>query len=142
MKQPLLLVSAGGRQLAFRMADVIEVQEGGEVHRVPAGAPALRGVTTVRGRLVPQVHLGALLDQGTCPPEPCATVVVATTDTGLVAFEVDDADAHPAIEILPAPEDETLSWVSGVLRKEERWVPVLNLTVLEERLRTSEVSHA
>ena len=89
-----------------------------------------------------QVHLGALLDQGTCPPEPCATVVVATTDTGLVAFEVDDADAHPEIEILPAPEDETLSWVSGVLRKEERWVPVLNLPVLEERLRTPEVSHA
>jgi hypothetical protein len=46
------------------------------------------------------------------------------------------------MEILPAPDDETLSWVSGVLRKEERWVPVLNLTVLEERLRTSEVSHA
>jgi len=142
VKQPLLLVSAGGRQLAFRMADVIEVQEGGEVHRVPAGAPALRGVTTVRGRLVPQVHLGALLDHGTYPPEPCATVVVATTDTGLVAFEVDDADAHPEIEILPAPEDERLSWVSGVLRQQERWVPVLNLTVLEERLRTSEVSHA
>ena len=70
MKQALLLVSAGGRQLAFRMADVIEVQEGGEVHRVPAGAPALRGVTTVRGRLVPQVHLGALLDQGTYPRNP------------------------------------------------------------------------
>ena len=142
MKEPLLLVFAGGRQLAFRMADVVEVQEGGHVYRVPAGAPALRGVTTIRGRLVPQVHLGSLIDRGACPPEPCATVVVATTDTGLVAFEVDDADAHPEIEILPAPEDEALSWVNGVLRKEERWVPVLNLTVLEERLRTSEVSHA
>ena len=91
---------------------------------------------------MPQVHLGALLDQGSYPPEPCATVVVATTDTGLVAFEVDDADAHHEMEILPAPDDETLSWVSGVLHKEERWVPVLNLTVLQERLRASEVSRA
>src|SRR5262245_60274848 len=119
MKQPLLLVFAGGRQLAFRMADVVEVQEGGHVHRVPAGAPALRGVTTIRGRLVPQVHLGSLLDQDACPPEACATVVVATTETGLVAFEVDDADAHPDVEILPAPDDQSLSWVSGVLRQEE-----------------------
>ena len=142
MIEPLLLVGAGGRRLAFRMSDVLEVQERGEVHRVPAGNQAVRGVTMVRGRLVPLVHLGALLAHGPCPEDTPATIVVAVTAAGLVGFEVDAADALPASEILPPMEQDALRWVSGVVRREDGWIPVLNLEALAERLRPNEVTHA
>jgi chemotaxis signal transduction protein len=142
MNEPLLLVTAGGRRLAFRMSDVLEVQERGEVHRVPAGTEALRGVTLVRGRLAPLVHLGALLASGPCPDETCATIVVAVTAAGPVGFEVDAADALPPAEVLPPMEQAALRWVSGVVRREDGWVPVVNLEALAERLRPNEVTHA
>jgi chemotaxis signal transduction protein len=142
MSDPVLMVTADGRRLAFRMADVLEVQESGPVHRVPAALAALRGVTPVRGRLVPLVHLGALINRGACSPEPPGTVVVVQTELGVVAFEVEAADASPGAEVVPAPEESALPWVEGVLRRDDGWVPVLNLDALVERLRSHEVTRA
>jgi len=136
------MVSAEGRRLAFRMADVIEVRESGQVHRVPATLPALRGVTAVRGRLVPLVHLGALINRGACSPKPPGTVVVVHTGQGAVAFEVDGADAAPGAEVVAAPEESALPWVDGVLRRHDGWVPVLKLEALVERLRAEEGTRA
>lgn len=142
MNEPLLLVSAGGRRVAFRMIEVLEVRDGAASHRVPAVLQALRGVTPVRGRLVPLVHLGALLSETACPSVPAETVVVADTGGRPVAFEVDSADASPISEILPAPADSGLPWVRGVLRRADGWIPVLNLDVLAKRLRDDEVTPA
>ena len=57
-----LLVRAAGRRVGLALSQVIEVVDLGPVYPVPSTEPAVRGVTASRGRLVPLVHLGALLD--------------------------------------------------------------------------------
>ena len=57
-----LLVRAGNRSVGLALEQVVEVLDPGEAFPVPALEPSMRGVTTVRGQIMPLVHLGALLD--------------------------------------------------------------------------------
>ena len=52
----------------------------------------MRGVVEVRGRIVPVVHLGALLESGSCPARSGDLVVVVTVDGRRVCLEIDDAE--------------------------------------------------
>lgn len=133
----ILLVRSGGRDLGLPLDRVLEVGSIGQVNAVPGSAPAVRGVTEARGRLVPLAHLGALLAGERCPPlVPDQTQVLALVADQWLALEVDAADAAPADAILPPPEGSGLAaWVVGVVRRDKTWIPVLNLDALAERLR-------
>jgi chemotaxis signal transduction protein len=136
----VLLVRTEGRLLGLRLGDVAEVGDVGPVQPVPATIPALRGVTTVRGRLVPLFHLGALVGERRCPSgAPAGTMVLAQVAERWIALEVEEADAAPEEEILTTFMDSGAgSWTLGAVRRADGWVPILNLEALAERWRALE----
>jgi len=133
-----LLVRVDGRPYGLPVARVLEVGDLGDVLDVPRALPAMRGVTPVRGRLVPLVHLGALLGARAAPPELGHAAVLVELGAGegvrQVAFEVDDADDVVREAALPVPPGESLPWASGVARRRGALVPILDLDALGDRI--------
>jgi chemotaxis signal transduction protein len=130
----MLLVRAGRRQVALTLDHLIEVVDPGLPVVVPARQPAFRGLTTVRGRLVPLVHLGTLLDGGVCPADVGAAGVVIAVGNRRFCLEVETVDEVVREPALPVPAGETLPWALGVTRAPGGLVPVLDIPALGGRL--------
>jgi chemotaxis signal transduction protein len=138
-----LLVRAEGKSYGLPVARVLEVGDATEVLHIPRRLPAVRGLTPMRGRLVPLIHLGAFLAGRDAPPlgpaeaaTAARTVVLVELGAGgrQVAFEVDDADAVVREQPLPVPRGQTLPWASGVAEQEGGLVPILDLDALGDRI--------
>lgn len=134
-----LLVRAEGRLYGLPVGRVLEVADAGAVLDVPRALPAVRGLTPLRGRLVPLIHLAALLAGGAAPAEPGRTVVLVELGGGggggrQVAFEVDDADAVVREPALPVPRGQSLPWAVGVAEQNGTLVPILDLEALGDRI--------
>ena len=136
-----LLVRAGGQPYGLPVARVLEVGDATEVLGIPRKLPSVRGLTPLRGRLVPLVHLGAFLSGGDIPvaeAEGGAVRTVVLVELGAsgkqVAFEVDDVDAVVREQPLPVPRGQALPWASGVAEQDDRLVPILDLDVLGDRI--------
>ena len=128
-----LLVRCGGKRVGLELAHVIEVMQVGIVHRVPSREPAVRGVVKVHGRIMPVVHLGALLDAGVCPAAPGDLVVVVSVDGRRICLEIDDAEIVVREPAMPVPAGSTLAWAIGVARHPDGLVPLLDLPALSSR---------
>jgi purine-binding chemotaxis protein CheW len=128
-----LLVRTGTRRVGLELAQVIEVIQIGDVHPVPSREPAVRGVTVLHGRIVPVMHLGALLDIAECPAQLGNLVVVVTVDGRRVGLEIDDAEVVVREPALPVPAGATFPWAIGVARHPEGLVPLLDLAALSAR---------
>jgi len=128
-----LLVRTGNRRVGLELAHVIEVMQLGTVHPVPSREPAVRGVADVRGRIMPVLHLGALLDAGAAPAPAGDLVVVVTVDGRRVCLEIDDVEVVVREPALPIPPGSTLPWAIGVARHPKGLVPLLDLTALASR---------
>jgi purine-binding chemotaxis protein CheW len=134
-----LLVRAGGRAYGLPVARVLEVGDATEVLSIPRKVPSVRGLTPLRGRLVPLVHLGAFLSGGDIPAAEDKRVrTVVLVELGAsgkqVAFEVDDVDAVVREQPLPVPRGQALPWASGVAEQPEGLVPILDLDALGDRI--------
>jgi chemotaxis signal transduction protein len=136
-----LLVRAGGKSYGLPVGRVLEVGDATEVLAVPRTLPAVRGLTPLRGRLVPLIHLGAFLTGSEAPATEATgarTVVLVELGAGgkQVAFEVDDADAVVREQPLPVPRGQTLPWAAGVaeLKDGAGLVPILDLDALGDRI--------
>ncbi len=129
-----LLVRVNGDRYGLPIRQVVEVVDDTESEPIPGAQPAVRGIANVRGRMLPVVHLGALLTSGAPPDRRSHTVVVARVLERVVAFEVDDADAVVREAPLPAPPGSHLSWASGVASHSEELIPILNMDALGEML--------
>ncbi|HLB81804.1 MAG TPA: chemotaxis protein CheW [Gemmatimonadales bacterium] len=138
MSRGYLLVRVDGRAYGLPLARVLEVGDLAEVLDVPRALPAMRGLTPLRGRLVPVVHLGALLGDRAPPAERGRTAVLVEIGAGegarQVAFEVEDADDVVREAALPVPLGESLPWASGVARRRGALVPILDLDALGDRI--------
>lgn len=134
MSVGFLLVRAERRAYGLPLDRVVEVADLTEVLEVPRAQPAMRGLTPLRGRLVPLVHLAAFLGQRTPPVERGHAVVLVELHGRLVAFEVDDADAVVREAALPLPEGESLPWAIGVAPRQDGLVPILDLDALGDRI--------
>jgi chemotaxis signal transduction protein len=129
-----LLVRAGNRRVGLELSHVVEVTQLGSVHPVPAVEPAVRGVVAVHGRMVPVIHLGALLEGVRYPPEAGNVAVVVMVEGRRVCLEIDEAEILVREPALPVPPGETLPWAVGVARHEGGLVPLLDLSALSSRL--------
>jgi chemotaxis signal transduction protein len=130
-----LLVRAGGRLVGLALARVVEVLPPATAHRIPSGEPAVRGITSVRGRLVTVVHLGALLEGSACPEAPGEALVMVDADGRRFCLELDDAEEVLLGSGLPIPHGTTLPWASAVARHGNALVPLLDLDALGARIR-------
>ena len=137
MSRGYLLVQVEGARYGLPLEPVLQVDDLGEVLVVPRVLPAMRGLTPLNGRLVPLIHLGALLGNRVPPPERGSATVLVDLGGGerLVALEVDDADEVIREAVLPAPAGEALPWASGVARREGTLVPILDWDILQERIK-------
>jgi len=131
-----LLVRTEGRRFGIPITGVVEVGDLGEVLDVPKALASVRGLTPVRGRLVPLVHLGALLGDRSPPPERGRAAVLVDLGGRHVAFEVDDADEVVREDALPVPAGRSLPWAVGVAQREtdDDLVPILDLGALGDRI--------
>ncbi|OLC40715.1 MAG: hypothetical protein AUH75_07380 [Gemmatimonadetes bacterium 13_1_40CM_4_65_7] len=130
-----LLVRSEGKSYGLPVGRVLEVGDATEVLSIPRKLPAVRGLTPLRGRLVPLIHLGAFLSGRPAPAvEGVLTVVLVELAGKQVAFEVDDADAVVREEPLPVPRGQTLPWAAGVAERESGLVPILDLDALGDRI--------
>jgi chemotaxis signal transduction protein len=129
-----LLVRAGSRRVGLQLGDVLEVIALGEVHPVPVVEPAVRGVAAVQGRMVPLVHLGALLEGADRSLVPGGVGVVVTLEGRRLCLEVQEAELLVREPALPVPPGEALPWAVGVARHSDGLVPLLDLTALSSRL--------
>ncbi len=138
MSRGYLLVRVDGKHYGLPLARVLEVGDLGEVLDVPRALAAVRGVTPLRGRLVPLVHLGALLGERPPPAERGRAAVLVQLGAGeglrQVALEVDDADDVVRETALPVPPGESLPWAAGVARRRGALVPILDLDALGDRI--------
>lgn len=134
MSRGYLLVRVEGKSYGLPVLRVLEVGDLGEVLDVPRALPAVRGLTPMRGRLVPLIHLGALLGDRPPPAERGRAAVLVELGRRYVAFEVDDADAVVREEALPVPRGEYLPWAAGVAQQRGALVPILDLDALGERI--------
>jgi len=130
-----LLVRSEGKSYGLPVGRVLEVGDTTEVLSIPRKLPAVRGLTPLRGRLVPLIHLGAFLSGRPAPAvEGVLTVVLVELAGKQVAFEVDDADAVVREQPLPVPRGQTLPWAAGVAEQEGGLVPILDLDALGDRI--------
>lgn len=129
-----LLVRAGNRRVGLQLSQVVEVTQLGRVHPVPSVEPALRGVVAVQGRMVPVVHLGALLEGSPYPAKAESLAVVVMLDDRRLCLEIEEAEIIVRQPAMPVPPGETLPWAIGVARHGDGLVPLLDLSALGSRL--------
>jgi chemotaxis signal transduction protein len=128
-----LLVRTGGRRVGMELAHVLGVTSLGSVHPVPSTESAVRGVAFIRGTMTPVVHLGALLEGVSCPPEPSGIGVLVLLADRRLCLEVDDAELLVRDPALPVPPGSTLPWAFGVAKHGGGLVPLLDLPSLSSR---------
>jgi chemotaxis signal transduction protein len=128
-----LLVRSGGRRVGIALDQVVEVLDLGPVYPVPSAEPAVRGVTSSRGRIVPLVHLASLLESRGAP-SPGGTAVLLSLGGVRLCLEVDDAEEVLREPGLPVPPDVSLPFAVAIARREQGIVPLLDLTAIGTRI--------
>lgn len=128
-----LLVRAGGRLVGLPLDQVVEVLDPGTSFPVPTLEPAVRGVTIVRGRILPLVHLGTLLDGGASLPARTDTGVLVELAGRRLCLEVEEAESVLHDAGLAVPPGSALPWAAAVARTDRGLVPLLDLAALGAR---------
>jgi chemotaxis signal transduction protein len=129
-----LLVRTGNRRVGLELSHVLGVTPLASVHPVPSVESAVRGVAAVQGKMVPVIHLGALLEGVACPPVFGALAVLVSVGGRRLCLEVDEAELLVRDRALPVPPGSTLPWAFGVARHAGGLVPLLDLPALSSRL--------
>jgi chemotaxis signal transduction protein len=129
-----LLVRAGGRRVGLALDQVVEVIDLGPIYPVPSTEPAVRGVTSCRGRIVPLVHLASLLDGDRRAESSGGTAVMVRLGELRLCLEVDDAEEVLHGPGLPIPQDLSMPFAVAVARHADGIVPLLDLSAVGTRL--------
>jgi len=129
-----LLVRSADRTVALPVPTIEELVALPAPLPVPGVLAAVRGVAPFRGRLVPLVHLGAVIG-GVPPPATLGATGVAVRLVGrCVLLEVDEATELTAADAEPLPHGWRGRWASSAVRQTGALVPVLDLAWLTARL--------
>lgn len=132
-----------GAEYALPIEVAREVLRVDTISRVPQAPPHIRGVTNVRGRVIPVVELSTCLggDPVELTPHTCLVVVAYEGRTlGLLVDSASGVMALPESAIEAPPEDvlgTSASYISGVGTYQDR---VIILVDLERVLATGEPS--
>jgi len=113
-----------------RVREVIRV---GEMTRVPQAPEHVRGVTNLRGRILPVVELRSRLGLTPAVVTPKSRIVVTEAHGRILGLLVDavlQVTRIPADTVQPPPEDimtPQADWLAGVVRRPDRLLILLEL---------------
>ena len=113
-----------------RVREVIRV---GEITRVPQAPEHVRGVTNLRGRILPVVELRTRLGLTPASLTPRSRVVVTEAHGRILGLLVDavlQVTRIPADTVQPPPDDirtPEADWLAGVARRPDRLLILLDL---------------
>ncbi len=123
---------------ALPVGDVREVVRIPEITPLPRAPAFLRGVTNLRGRVVPVIDLRKQLDRpGEQPSQPARVLIARLPSSmtrrgwvGLIVDSVEGVERIPAAAIQPAPELVTSQlgqdYLAGLAQLGDKLVVVLN----------------
>lgn len=132
-----LLVRAGAVVCGVPVRAVQSVFDVTTIYPAPAAVPAFIGVVQHGNAMVPLVDFEALLAGRPAGETPPPTAVVVRAGNAQVALGVDDAETVGREPIEARPPGWNLDWAQGVTHRAGRWVPIVDLDVVADRLRAS-----
>jgi purine-binding chemotaxis protein CheW len=139
----LLAFELGGEEYALELKHIKEIIRWMEVTRVPRIHPAIKGIISLRGVVMPVFDLRTLLGLTESPPTRQSRIIVVSLESGtlgLVADRVSEVLRLPVSQIEPASPlmgEEAAEHLLGIGRN--RGHPVMLLD-LEKTIRIEEVA--
>ncbi|GGK24532.1 hypothetical protein GCM10010124_16310 [Pilimelia terevasa] len=133
----LLAIRSGGRPYALWVADTAGLFTDRPVTALPGPLPALLGVATFRGAVVPVYELAAVLGHPT-GGVPRWLVLVAGTPALALAFDALDGHLRLPPEAVVRYGEDTSShqWMNGMARLPGRTLGVVDLAAVRASIHT------
>jgi purine-binding chemotaxis protein CheW len=127
LSQQLVVFSLGDEEYALPITQVQEIIRYAEPRAVASDVPWIRGVISLRGKIVPVCDLASRLGLATERPEQ-AKIVIVETDSGTAGVIVDEVEEVLSVEAeqldaVPAAGSE---FIDAVAKVDDRLVILLN----------------
>ncbi len=125
--EQLVIFTVGGEQYALPIDRVREIIRLRDLRTVDASDPAIRGVISLRGKIIPVHDLAVRLGLEPQQADGAKIVIVegAGEAVGAIVDDVEEVHTVPASEIEPVP-DVGSELLTGIARIEERLVAILD----------------
>jgi purine-binding chemotaxis protein CheW len=107
----------------------------GDITRVPQAPPHIRGVTNLRGRILPVVEIRTRLGLAPLVPRSTARIIVAEVRgrvLGLLVDSVAQVQKLPADRLVAAPDEiksAHTTYLTGVIHLNDRLIILLDLAL-------------
>jgi len=132
---PLHLITfrLDGEEFGLPVETVREVIRVGDITRVPQSPPHIRGVTNLRGRILPVVEIRTRLGLAPLVPRSTARIIVAEVRgrvLGLLVDSVAQVQKVPAERVVSAPDEVRSAhtdYITGVVQLFDRLLILLDL---------------
>jgi purine-binding chemotaxis protein CheW len=131
----LITFRLDGEEFGLPVETVREVIRVGDITRVPQAPPHIRGVTNLRGRILPVVEIRSRLGLAPLVPRSTARVIVVEVRgrvLGLLVDSVAQVQKLPADRLVAAPDEVKsahTTYLTGVVHMDERLIILLDLAL-------------
>ncbi len=131
----LITFRLDGEEFGLPVETVREVIRVGDITRVPQAPPHIRGVTNLRGRILPVVEIRTRLGLAPLVPRSTARIIVAEVRgrvLGLLVDSVAQVQKLPADRLVAAPDEVKsahTTYLTGVIHLNERLIILLDLAL-------------
>ncbi|HZK74740.1 MAG TPA: chemotaxis protein CheW [Clostridia bacterium] len=125
--QQLVVFALGEEVYALPVAQVQEIVRYSEPRPVASDTPWIRGVISLRGKIVPVCDLGSRLGVSS-EPSGEAKIVIVETDAGTAGVIVDEVEEVLTVEgeqLEPAPGASN-DFIDAIAKVEDRLIILLN----------------
>jgi len=125
-----------GEAYALPVASVLEILRVAGITRVPHAPPVIRGVTNMRGKVLPVIDLRVRLAMDAAPVTSSSRILVATSRGRLLGLLVDAVEQVERIDrnaVQPPPPDVMTAqsdYIVGVSQNGDRLVVLLDVDLV------------
>jgi purine-binding chemotaxis protein CheW len=131
----LITFRLDGEEFGLPVETVREVIRVGDVTRVPQAPAHIRGVTNLRGRILPVVEIRTRLGLAPLVPRSTARIIVVEVRgrvLGLLVDSVAQVQKLPADRLVAAPDEVKsahTTYLTGVVHLDDRLIILLDLAL-------------
>ncbi len=133
----LIAFNVSNEEFAIKLSEMQEIIRQRVVTPVPRSPKYLEGVTFLRGKVLPVINIAERLSLNRTDMDRQKIIVILASKgpVGVFARKIIDVIRISETELLPPPatlNDKERSFMSGVIKKGERFISVLNINKLAE----------